>query len=158
MICFNRKKLTVSILFVLMIGGCDFIDEKEVLEKGSYYVGYHTTYENIKVETSERWKITSGLENKSNYKLVHVELTEEEIAGLKIIRLTTEEEVGTLESSLGTVKGQEYVFAAYDESIYFKGLNETEKYELKKSMQDSLDKDKLFRSMSDYILFEGAEN
>lgn len=154
-----RKKNRVLVLLagvLFLIAGCssDENSSAEVLGKDKIYHGKNATHEIIEVNSGTSWTIKSDKKDDTNYSVVTVKETGEEIAGYNVINLTAEEVQGDIESSFAKREGRDFIVVSDESSVYFRSVAEENKQEIEDNLNATENKDQHIMDIANYIFNE----
>ncbi|APC50380.1 hypothetical protein BME96_19040 (plasmid) [Virgibacillus halodenitrificans] len=153
----NKKKIIglLAGLSIIAVGcGVNSENESKVLEEGKVYDGKNATHEIIEVESGSNWTVKSDKKDDSNYSVVTVDDTGEEIAGYHVINIKAEEVNGDIESSFAKREGRDFIIVSDEESVYFRSVAEENKSEIEEALKNTDNPDQHVKDISNYIFNE----
>ncbi|WP_260288377.1 hypothetical protein [Peribacillus aracenensis] len=151
---FYRNKVlfaTFLIGVILSLPACKSDSESSIeLEKGATYIGKNATFELIEVNSSDSWTIKSQSEDDTNYTVVSVKETGENVGEYPIIELKATEVMGDIDSRFAKREGRQFIMIQDDEGLYFKSIAEDIIKEMEDELQKTEDKDELIKKLSNF--------
>lgn len=155
---FKKRKKTLVLLacmFFILAACSSNADsssrDSEILEKGKTYYGKNATHEIIEVDSETTWTIKSDKKDDTDYSVVNVNETGEEIAGYPVIELVAEEVIGDIESRFAKREGRKFIVVSDETSVYFRSVAEENKDEIRDDLNNSDDKDRHVMDIANYI-------
>lgn len=143
---------TKVLLATFLLSACNFDNSPTTnrLEKGAVYTGENATSEIVKVDSNDSWTIKSRHQDDTNYTIVSVTDTDEEIADFPVITLKSTEVIGNINSSFSKREGRDFIMIKDGSKLYFRSISDENRDSIQGKLKKEEDKKGYLEGISNY--------